>query len=276
MKYTLLETVQLILSAMDSDEVNSISDTTESLQVANMAKSVFYDMCVDMNLPAYSNIFQLEPSLDSTQPTLMTAPTSLLQKIDWVQYNIVDPTIGETNANYQFCEYIKLEDFIIRQTGFRNATSGVGEMSVVVQGETFKFMYQTDQFPTYYTTFDDKTYLFNAYRADIDTTLQKSKTLCSGMQYQLFLLQDTFVPALEPTQFSLFINKLKVRAFTELKQQDNKEASAETRRQKIVQQKRKRQSPDLPEIYKVASRYGKTSMYGDNFSILQRWGRDGT
>jgi len=33
MKYTLLKMVQLILSAMDSDEVNGISDTVESLQV---------------------------------------------------------------------------------------------------------------------------------------------------------------------------------------------------------------------------------------------------
>lgn len=275
MKYTLLETVQLILSAMDSDEVNSISDTTESLQVANMAKSVFYDMCVDMNFPAYANLFQLEASLDPTKPTLMTAPKSLMRRLDWVKYDNIDPTLGETTADYVDLCYIPFNDFLVRQTGFRSDTSGVGEMSVVVQGETFKFMYQTDQFPLYWTTFDDKTYLFDSYRSDIDVTLQKSKTMCSGLQYQLFLLEDNFTPSIEPDQFSYFMNKLKVRAFTELKQQDNKEASMEARRQKIVQQKRKRQTPNTPEVFRVA-RYGRNSSYGENGSLLEKFGRNGT
>ena len=77
MRYTLLEMTQLILSAMDSDEVNSISDTTESLQVANMARSVFYDMCVDMNFPCYETLLQLEASGDSAKPVLMTMPSTL-------------------------------------------------------------------------------------------------------------------------------------------------------------------------------------------------------
>jgi hypothetical protein len=38
-KMTLLEIVQDILSDMDSDEVNSINDSVESLQLAQMIKS---------------------------------------------------------------------------------------------------------------------------------------------------------------------------------------------------------------------------------------------
>ena len=34
MRYNLLEMVQRVLAAMDSDEVNSITDTAESVQVA--------------------------------------------------------------------------------------------------------------------------------------------------------------------------------------------------------------------------------------------------
>ncbi len=44
MKYTLLEIVQEILSDMDSDEVNSIDDTTESEQVATIVKSTYLSM----------------------------------------------------------------------------------------------------------------------------------------------------------------------------------------------------------------------------------------
>lgn len=277
MKYTLLETVQLILSAMDSDEVQSITDTTEAYQVALMAKSVFEDLCVDLNLPSQHRIFQLTPSGDSSKPVLMTVPTSPIRKIEWVKYDNVDTVLGETRANYVDCTYLPFEDFIVRQTGFRNDTSSVGEMTFTSNGQDFKMMYQTNAFPLYYTCFDDNTFIFDSYRSDIDTTLQQSKTLASGYIYQTFTLSDSFTPPLEPDQFSLFHNKLKTRAFAELKQQDNKEAATEARRQKVVSQKRKRLTPDLPEVFKVA-RYGRNSAYGSPYadSILEKYGRNGT
>ena len=273
MIYSLLEIVQLILASMDSDEVNSITDTTESYQIALMAKSVYNDICVDLNLPARETLFQLNASGDATQPVLMTVPTSLVTRINYVQYDTIDPTLGETNANYKELTYYPFADFLTKQNTFRLSTSDVGQMSFITGGQTFKIMYQSKQHPLYYTTFNDNTIIFDSYRKDIDTTLQKSKTLCSGMQYAAFTLLDTFVPVLEPSQFSYFINKLKTRAFYELKQQENKESTAETRRQKIVQQKRKRTVPDIAEVFKVA-RYRRNSAYGSYTSILEKWGRE--
>lgn len=275
MRYSLLETVQLILSAMDSDEVNSISDTTESMQVANMSRSVFYDMCVDLNLPCYETLLQLEASGDPAKPVLMTVPTTLVRSIKWVKYDNVDSVLNETNSNYCDVTLMDFDDFLERQRGLRNGTSDVGQMSVVTGGEAFNFMYMTNQFPLYYTTIKDNTFIFDAYRSDLDTTLQKSKTMCMGMVYQIFLLEDSFVPNLEPDQFSYFINKLKVRAFNELKQVENKEAAIETRRQKIVQQKRKRQVPPTAEVFKVA-RYGRNSSFQNLDVNLERNGRNET
>lgn len=51
MKQTLLEMVQLILSSIDGEEVNSIDDTVEANQVALIVKSVYYDMLSDISLP---------------------------------------------------------------------------------------------------------------------------------------------------------------------------------------------------------------------------------
>lgn len=275
MRYTLLEMTQLILSAMDSDEINSISDTTESYQIANMARSVFYDMCVDMNFPCYETLFQLEASGNTAKPVLMTVPVTLVREVKWVKYDNVDSVLNETNSNYCDVTPLNFHDFLERQRGLRNGTSNVGQMAVVTGGETFNFMYMTNQFPMYYTTIKDNTFIFDAYRSDLDTTLQKSKTMCMGMQYEVFLLEDSYVPNLEPDQFSYFINKLKVRAFNELKQQENKEAIQETRRQKIVQQKRKRQVPKIAEVYKVA-RYGRNSSFQNLDVDLERNGRNET
>ena len=51
MTKTLLDITQEILSEMDSDDVNSISDTVESEQVANIVITVYRDMMSNRNWP---------------------------------------------------------------------------------------------------------------------------------------------------------------------------------------------------------------------------------
>jgi hypothetical protein len=116
-------------------------------------------------------------------------------------------------------------------------------MQVTASGDTFQFLHKNNGPPTYFMTFDDQQILFDSYDSLVDTTLQKSKTLCYGSKYTEFVMQDSFVPDLDPTQFSYLINRAKVRAFAELKQQQHQEAGMEARRQKIVSQKRGNKAP---------------------------------
>ena len=46
-KYTLLEIVQKTLSAMESDRVDTIDEVEESVQIAEMAQDVFYEIIND-------------------------------------------------------------------------------------------------------------------------------------------------------------------------------------------------------------------------------------
>ena len=59
MRYSLIELVQRILESMDSDEVDSISDTVESLAVANSGKECYFDIISNLDLPEKVDIFQL-------------------------------------------------------------------------------------------------------------------------------------------------------------------------------------------------------------------------
>lgn len=245
MRYTLLEIVQLILSSMDSDEVNDINDTVESTQVATLLKSVFYDCAVDLGLPEHEALFELNASGDNAKPTLMTVPSNVT-KINWIKYN--NKLTTETYSNYLPLTYIHFDQFLDEQQSLREMTSDVGSMTFSSNGESFEVLYASDKMPEKYTTFNDRTILFDSYLATEDTTLQKSKTMCSGVLYPTFTLSNTFTPDLDPTQFSYFINRAKVRAFAELKQSANQEAASETRRQKIVVQKRKRTTPNRPEL----------------------------
>lgn len=253
MIYTHLEMVQLILSAMDSDEVNSISDTVESNQVSLLLRSVYYDIITDIGLPEHEGLFELLASGDNAKPCQMTAPAHAV-KVRNIKYNYKEA--ADTYSDYQEIKFKKFEDFLADQQSLRENTSGVGQQTFVSNGDSFEFLFMTDRMPSYWTTYDDRTYLFDSHDSTLDTTLQKSKTMCQGIIYPDYTLADSFTPDLSPAQFSFFINRAKVRAFAELKQSDNREAAGEARRQKIIVQKRKQSSPDQPMVYK-APRFGR-------------------
>lgn len=253
MRYTLKEMVDLILNAMDSDEVNSISDTTESLDVANTIKSCYYDLATDLNLPEHNKLYELNASGDNAKPVLMTLPTNAL-RLDWLKYDM--KVSGDTTADYQYLDRLDLDSFLKRQEALREYTTDVDQMSFTSNGETFEIMYWTDRHPSYYTTFDDHTLLFDAHDETLDTTLQKSKTMAFGSLYPTFTIDDDFYPELDPTQFALLINKAKGRCFNEKKQMVNVEALKEERRQRIIVQKRQRSIETIPELHKHA-RFGR-------------------
>jgi hypothetical protein len=253
MRKSLLDMVQLILSAMDSDEVNSIADTIEATQVAKVIESTYYDIITDIRMPEHSTAFQLIASGSSTKPCVMTVPSNVV-KVDEIRYN--HKTSDEDFPNYKVLQYISFYEFMEHQQVYRNDTTGVSSMVVSFNSEDYTFIYRSDRMPQYYTTCDDNTILFDSYDSDEDNTLQKSKTMCLGSVYPAWSMTDTFYPDIDPTQFSLLINRAKTRAFKELKQQDNLESAGEARRQKIAVQKRKRKTPDKAEVFKQV-RFGR-------------------
>ena len=260
MKFSLIQMVQEILQAMDSDEVNSIDDTVESYAVAVLLRSVFYDLAVDLGLPEHEGLFELNPSNDADKPTLMTIPTNV-SLVRSVKYNI--KTDDEDYANYSELSFMPFDEFLVAQNGLRGSTSDVGQMTFTNNTEDFEIMYRSDKMPQWYTTIDDYSFLFDSYDSSIDTTLQKSKTMCMGIIYPSFDLVDTFIPDLDPPQFSLLKNRAKVRAFAELKQAPNTEAAGEARRQKIIVQKRKQSIVMEHPIFSLP-RYGRRGISSTN------------
>lgn len=85
MKLTNLDYVQSILSSLGSDEVNSISDTTESLQVAEILRTTYFNIIARTDLPSQKQLIQLDPSLDANHPVLMFVPDGI-SKIEWLKY----------------------------------------------------------------------------------------------------------------------------------------------------------------------------------------------
>ena len=253
MRQNLLEITQHILSAMDSDEVNSVSDTVESYQIALLLKQVYYDLASEIRLPTHETMFQLEPSGDTSKPCLMTLPSNVL-KLDWIRYNNYLPlTEGETSPNWKDLQKISYRDLIDR-TQLQEVDIQLETISFDI--DSFNFICLTNKMPQFYCDIGNNIVLFDSYLSTEDNTLQKSKTMCFGTVYPTFTISDSYIPDLDPTQFSYYINKAKARAFFELKQQQNVNAEREERRQKIITQVRKDRTESIPAIYKLP-RYGR-------------------
>lgn len=252
MQYTLLQLTQDILSSMDSDEINSITDTSESEQVVTVIKTVYDDIISRGDFSKQKTLFNLDASGTTAKPVLMTKP-STMHDIDWIKYNKIEED-GDDPVWVEI-KYLPIEDFILRSHFLLPSDDNVAAMSHTTDGFTFSFNYYTDVGPTYYTSFNDNTLIFDAFDSDVDSTLQVSKTLCFGEKAATFSETDSWVPNLHPHQFALLLNEAKSLAWAELKQTSHAKAENSARKNWIRLQKTKRTVPDGE--YDTGPNYGR-------------------
>lgn len=236
MRYTLLELCQRILESCDSDEVNSITDTAEAQTVANIIKEVYFDLIGEIEPKDSEGLFHLDASTDDLLPTVMYLPDNVVD-IHWLRYNVGD-TLQDTN--FRPLTYLDVDDFFEYSDGLDLNENWVTTQEI----DGFVFKLRNDQYPSYYTSTDGKTLLFDSYDASVEDTLTSSRTYGYGQLVQTFDLVDTFVPKLNPRQFQLLLQTAKAQAFIELKQTENATAERKARRNKILAYKTKDSSVD--------------------------------
>lgn len=222
---------------MDSDEVNSITDTTESLQVSHIVKTVYNDIQARLDLPEHYTLFELNASGDNTQPILMTRPSDVIS-IEWVQYNKV--LTGDTDPLFQDVVFKPLNEFLAITDSLLVSDSTVESFDYTIGSDDITFIYRNDKAPNYYTTFDDLTMIFDSYDSAVDTTLQKTKTRCYGRKDQTWTMSNSYVPFLDRNASTLLLNEAKVLAFAELKQMGHDVARQWANRSWVKSQKDKR------------------------------------
>lgn len=241
MSYTLLDYVQIILSSMDGDEVNSYDDTVESKQVAEVVRTCYNDLVTVADLPEHSTLFSLQASGDTSLPCVMYVPSDV-KTIAWIKY---DCSVSGDPKLFQDVTFLALDDFLRIMYGLKNTATGIASTTFTMpNANVINLNYWTNKGPKWYTTLDDHTLLFDAYNSDEDATLQTSKTLCYGAMVQSFTLSNTFVPFLDQSRSSLLLNDAKAQAFIEMKQQNNSSAEKKARRQSIHLQKIRHSVPN--------------------------------
>ena len=227
-KMTLLEMTQDIMSDMDSDEINSINDSVESLQVAQIIKTTYYNIIDGRDYDFLYELFQLDSSADSNRPTHMSLPDNILD-LKYVKYNTRKSS--DTKDKYTKIKYLMPEDFMDLVDKRDSSKSNV---TVVTDATGISINVINDKGPEYFTSFDDENLVFDSYDSAVDSILQNNKSQCHGKRSVVFTMSDLFIPDMPAQMFSYLLAEAKSVAFATLKQMGNAKAE-----QQSVSQKRR-------------------------------------
>ena len=225
-RMTLLELTQEILSALESDEVNSISDTVESLQVAGEVRTTYYELLTALKIPTNQKLMSLQALSDPAFPNYLKIPDNV-QGIEWVKYKNVDD-------QYIEIRYVSPEDFLMLTTGYETSQPTT-QVSDILE-DTIQFKIVTNADPKYWTTFDNQYLVFDSLNLEIESSLQQSKCLVKAQVVPDFRLDDGFVPQLDIFLFPLLLAEAKKACFVNFKGISNANEERRARRQMVRSQ----------------------------------------
>lgn len=223
-KMSLLDMVQDIMSDMDSDEVNSIEDTSESLQVATIVKNAYKALMSSREWSHLEKLIKLESSLSTDRPTHMKMPENV-KRINFINYNISD----DGGVEYKQILGV-LPDEFLKKTNQRDSSKDDVQVAIDPDSDV-EFLIFNDTHPTMWTSFNDEYIVFDAFNSDVESTLQTSKCQVSAYVYPDFLMEDDFVPDLPAEAFPALLSKARSQAMYWLKQMTDPISEAERKRQ---------------------------------------------
>lgn len=225
-KMTLLEMTQDILNDIDGDEVNSIDDTTESQQVAQIIKSTYFALMHYRNWRSNLTLLQLTASGDVSLPTHVMLPDKLSQ-LEIVNYDCARDE--HRRKIYRPVRYIYPEEFLRRQNQFNDTNENI---DVIQDPSGIQLMIRNDIPPTVWTSFDDKFLVFDSYDKEVDSTIQSHKIQAMGYMTPEWNQIDEFVPTLPEEEFTLLLEEAKSRAALKIRQVADQKAEQEAGRQR--------------------------------------------
>lgn len=214
-----------ILNDMDSDEVNSIDDTVEAGQVAQIIRTCYFEMIGNRNWPHLRKLLQLEASNELSKPNYLILPARLKELVS-IRYDVSKQ--DSTDVNIKEIKYKDSEDFL-RLISHRKSSNT--NITSVTDYSGINLLIANDVGPTYWTSFDDKHLVCDSYDKNVDDTLKKSKTECIAYITPTWERSDDSVPDLPIEAFPALLEEAKSTAFLTLKQMANSKAEQKATRQ---------------------------------------------
>lgn len=224
MKQSLLDLTQDILSDMNSDEVSSVTDTVESMQVAQILKSVYEEMMGRKNWPHLRKLTTLNSLSDTSMPSHMAVPENI-KEVCKVSYNKKTSATG--NPKWQEVIYLTPDEFLVKTNSRNTSNSDTVEIEDVSGAA---ILIKNDKAPQWYTSFDDTHVVFDSYDSALEGTLQENNTQVLAYMSPSFTLSDTFVPDLPAEAFPAYLAEAKSTCFARIKQAPDQKSEQQARR----------------------------------------------
>lgn len=227
-KMTLIEMVQNIASALETDEVNSITDTTESLQIAEVIRETYFEQFNNIEIPEHQGMFQLDSLSDLDSPNYLVIP-STVSKVQWIRYK--DFRNSDRMNEVQF---LPIEDFMAMNFEFSSFNDNI--LPTVDPSSGIAYLIKSNGKPRYFTSFDDKYLAFDSFDLATESTMQGINSIAFGAMNPEFLMENAFVPVIDANLFPLLLAEAKSTCFINLKQVSSSKEEQKARRQRIRMQ----------------------------------------
>jgi|TARA_R110000782_G_scaffold5658_1_gene19607 hypothetical protein len=219
MKKTLLELVQSILSDMDSEPVNSISDSIEAEQIASVIEDTYFNFVSSREIPEHRRLIKITALSDNTKPTHFKY---VGRQLYWIRYNIDE----NSQTNYREIKYMDPGSFATRNLDTSNVTT------VYDASASTNLLILNDRMPSLYTSFDDEHIVMDAFKSSVESTLQTTKTQAYGIVTPTFSLSDTFEPDIDEDLIPYLLAEAKSACFSLFKSGSDPKVEQSARRLK--------------------------------------------
>lgn len=208
---------------MSLEEVNSIEDVPEATQIAEIVRETYYEITAHREWEFLKETFSLEASGSLSKPVTMTIPDSV-SDVEFIKY------LDNKTDKYEDVVYVSPEAFLEANNDVKIGAN-VDQLTGLTKQLNIIFRIYNDKQPTYYTSFDQKTVIFNAYNNEYDNTLQESKTICHGTKQVVFMLDDDYeIDMPEEMIWSYLLPEVKSVASVNLLQTVNSKEEQRSRR----------------------------------------------
>lgn len=233
-KMTNLQMVQNILSSMDSDNVNSISDTEEAGQVELVLQESYEEITTRRKWNHQNKTRQLEGVSDVTKPNKLRIPTEVtrVNNFRWKVYadGVIPPTVDQDNS-WKLLRWRDPSDFIAHVQG-RNVAQleEQNRVLVVYNDDGVEMPMMTDVQPEFWTSFDDEFIWMDNFQTDNANTATPDRTAIDATQQKLWVSGDDEIADLPTEMFPLLLAEAKSAAWLNFKGQQNVKAEQVARR----------------------------------------------
>ncbi len=213
-KLTLLDMTQTILSSMDSDDVNSISDTEESVQVVDIIEDTYFELMSQRDWPHLSNTCTLESVGSLLSPTKLKIP-ELVSSMESLKYSTTKT--GDTDQSYADMIYLDPQGFIDQLLTRSTSDAAID----IITSEATPLWIWNDRSPRWWTSFDDEFVTLDAYDSDEESTLQGVNSIVHCVTSPTFSAVDAFIVDMPEKMFPLLLAEARRACHLYLKQADS-------------------------------------------------------